>query len=400
MLHTARPTLALRFDRTPDDPRSRRWQAEPGLELVHEDGMDLVRRKDRAPFQTASLAVPARYIAQAKEYPPFFPYSDGGLLIYTGQFHSCPAPSGCGSDERWQIEVTPPRGSHLLVDGVLHESVCTFGDTGDGTNIYIGRSKPLSTSHFVAVIDQGLPPQVVGALNRLLPPMMDFFTTRLGRLPFQPMLFAALDPNPPQGSGFSMQGSALPGQIAFHLYGEKWAKAAPDELLDRLPWMFAHEAAHLFQSLDLAGDSYPEAQSWIHEGGAEAFAALAIAAFGGLSPEHVQGHIDGERSECAAGLRALAGKPLNASAEAHAWRNYYTCGLVMQLAIDVEAKRSSAGARGLFDVWARFLSRVHAAEPFNQDTFLQAATDLGAAQAATFARTLATVPQGDPLQFL
>jgi hypothetical protein len=214
------------------------------------------------------------------------------------------------------------------------------------------------------------------------------------------MLFASLDPNPPPGSGFSMQGSALPGQIAYHLYGEKWAEATADELLDHLAWVFAHEAGHLFQSMELAGDAYPKAQAWIHEGGAEAFSALAMAEFGGLSPERVRRHIDGEVNECAAGLQALAGKPLAASAEAHAFRNYYTCGLVMQLAIDAEAKRDSAGARGLFDVWAQFLARVRGGEPFNQDTFLQAAADLGAVHAASFARTLASEPQSDPLQFL
>jgi hypothetical protein len=145
ILRTARPTVALRFDRTPDDPRSRRWQAEPGLELVHEDGMDVLRRKDHASFQTASVNVPALYIAQAKEYPPFLPYSDGGLLIYTGQFHICAAPSACPNDDRWPIEVTPPPGAHVLVNGILHESAFTFTDTGDGTNIYVGKSEPLSS---------------------------------------------------------------------------------------------------------------------------------------------------------------------------------------------------------------------------------------------------------------
>jgi predicted metalloprotease with PDZ domain len=96
----------------------------------------------------------------------------------------------------------------------------------------------------------------------------------------------------------------------------------------------------------------------------------------------------------------LPGKPLAASAEAHAFRNYYTCGLAIQLAIDAEAKRSSAGARSLFAVWAQFLARVRGGEPFNQDTFLHTAADLGAVHAAAFAHTLASVAQRDPLPFL
>jgi hypothetical protein len=51
------------------------------------------------------------------------------------------------------------------------------------------------------------------ALYRLLPPMMDFYATRLGRLPFKPMLFASVDPEPPKGSELSMQGGVLPRQV-------------------------------------------------------------------------------------------------------------------------------------------------------------------------------------------
>lgn len=96
---------------------------------------------------------------------------------------------------------------------------------------------------------------------------------------------------------------------------------------------------------------------------------------------------------------ALGGKPLNASAKAGAFSNYYTCGLVIQLAIQAEVQRTSAGARDLFDVWARFSSRVRAGEPWDQDTFLSSASELGAAEAASFARALATTPQQAPLQF-
>jgi hypothetical protein len=400
VLHTTRPTAGLRFARNPDDSRRRRWQVDSGFELVHEAGVDLLRRKDGAAFQTASLTVPARYVALPKEYAPFSPYSDGGTLIYSGQFQFCAGTLECPSDGRWQIEVTPPPGTHLVVEGGVHDSEFTFSDAGEGTNIYVGKTQPLSSSHFVAVLDRGLPPEVSAALYRLLPRMMDFYTTRLGRLPFKPMLFASLDPDPPEHSGFNMQGGALPGQISFHLYGEKWAEGAKDRLLDSLPWNFAHEAGHLFQFLGASGDTFPMDQSWIHEGGAEAFAALTLVEFGGASREQVDQRIEGAVAQCAAGLQTLAGKPLNASAKAGAFSNYYTCGLVIHLAIDAEVKRTSAGARDLFDVWAQFSSRARAGEPWNQDTFLRTASELGAAEAARFARALATVPQEDPLQFL
>jgi hypothetical protein len=400
VIRSPRPTAALRFDRNPDDSRARRWQVERGFELVHEGGVDFLRRKDHGAFQSVSLTVPARYVPLPKEYAPFSPYSDGGTLIYSGQFHVREATSGSPSADRWSFTVTPPPGAHLVVEGGLQESGFTFTDVGDGTNIYVGKTQPLASSHFVAVIDGGLSAEVIAALYRLLPPMMDFFTGRLGQLPSKPMLFASLDPDPPKGSGLSMQGGGLPSQFFVHFYGEKWAQAATEELLDVLPWMFAHEAGHLFQFLDSTAGGYPKEQSWIHEGGAEAFAALTVVEFGGLSREHVEKRIEGAITECAAGLEALGGKPLNSSAEARAFGNYYRCGLVMQLAIDAETQRASGGARDLFDVWARFLSRVRAGEPFNQDTFLDTASELGAVRSATFARSLATTPQDDPLHFL
>ena len=394
------PTTGFRFARNPDDSRARRWQVESGFELIHEQGTDFLRRKDGAPFQTASLTVPVRYVALPKEYAPFSPYSDGGTLIYSGQFHVCAGKSECPHNERWPIRVTPPEGTHLVAEGGVHESEFTFTDVGEGTNIYVGTTKPLLSSHFVAVLDPGLPPEVKAALEQLLPRIMDAFTTRLGRLPIKPMLFASLDPAPPEGSEFGMQGGGLPGQIFFHLYGERWAKDAKDRLLDLLPWVFAHEVAHLFQFLGASGDTYPMEQSWIHEGGAEAFAALTVVGLGGASPEHVEKRIEAAIAECAVGLEALGGKPLNASGKAGAFSNYYTCGLVIQLAIQAEVQRTSAGARDLFDVWAHFSARVRAGEPWNQDTFLGSVSELGAVEAATFARALATTPQEDPLQFL
>jgi hypothetical protein len=399
VLRTPQPTASLRFARNPDDSRARRWQAETGFELVHEGGVDVLRRRDGAGFVTAALTVPARYVVLPKEYAPFSPYSDGGTLIYSGQFHACPGTAECPSGQRWQIQVIAPPGTHLVVEGGVHASGFTFSDAGEGTNIYVGKAQPLSSSHFVAVLDLGLPPEVRAALYRLLPQLTDFFTTRLGPLPFKPTLFASLDPDRPKNSGFSSQSGTLPGQIFFHLYGASWAEGAKEKLLD-LPWLFAHEVGHLFQSRGATTDAYPMDQSWIHEGAAEAFAALTIVELGGVSREQVERRIQGAAIECAAGLEALAGGPLNASAKAGAFNNYYSCGLVMQLAIDAEVKRSSAGERDLFDVWAQFSSRLRAGEPCNQETFLRTASELGAVEAASFARTLATVPQQDPRHFV
>lgn len=399
LLRTREPVAQLRFARNPDDSRARRWRVEEGFEIAHEDGADFLRRTDRAAFREASLLVPARYVPLPKDYAPFSPFSDGGVLIYSGQFHACAGESECPDDCRWQIEVLPSPGAHVVVQGEVHASAVTFSDFGDGTNIYVGRTIPLDSSHFIAVIDSGLPAEVKDVLYRMLPPLMNTFAQRLGPLVAKPMLFASLDPNPPKGSGHSNQGGTLPQQIFMHLYGEEWSKNVAPKLDGFFAWFFAHEAAHLFQAVEGVA-AYHTDQSWIHEGAAEAFAALTITRLGIATHDYVRGRVEEAVSQCAGGLEALGERPLNASAEAGAFANYYACGLLVHLAIDSEVRRTSKGARDLFDVWALFLSRAKDGAKWDQQTFLGAATEVGAERSSQLALALATSPQSEVERFL
>ncbi|MGH9869675.1 MAG: hypothetical protein ACREAA_16110 [Candidatus Polarisedimenticolia bacterium] len=393
------PATSLGFTRAHSNWRVKRWTPVDELKLLHDGDGTRAQRVDGAPFREAAFDTPARYQHVPKDYAPFSPFSDGGLLIHTGQFHACAAGAPCPGDAAWPLSITPPMGAHSIVQGAVHTGAVDIRSSGSGTNVYVGSARPLEASHFIAVIDAGLPAEVKDALHRLLPPLMDHFTGLLGPLPEKPMLFASLDPHPPKGSGYNSQGGTLPNQIFIHLYGEKWAKGAGEQVGGRLPWFFAHEAAHLFQSAGVA-DDYTMEQSWIHEGGADAFAALTIAKLGGASDEYVNGRIKRALDECGSGLKTLDGKPLNASGETGAFENYYACGLLMQLAIDAELRRASEGKQDLFDLWSAYLGRLRAGAPTNQDTFLGVAGEMGARGAAAFARALATVPQRDPKAFI
>ena len=296
------PALSLRFARNPDDSRKTRWQVEDGYEITHIDGADYLKRKDGAEFTSAFVIAPARYAVLQKGYAPFSPYTDGGLLIYSGQFQACAGPDECPDGAAWPLTVTPPNGAHIIVEGAAHESSVTFTESGDGTNIYVGEGEPIASSHFIAVVDASLPEEVNDALHSLLPPLMDYFTERLGPLPERPMLFASLDPNAPKGSGYSSQGGTLPNQIFIHLYGEQWAHNASEKLAGFLPWFFAHEVGHLFQNARSGYAGYEMEQSWIHEGGADALAALTIARFGGANESYVTERILRAERDCADGL--------------------------------------------------------------------------------------------------
>ena len=394
----AAPATALRFTRNPGDSRRPRWKLPEDFEIAHEDGVDLLVRRDGGAFAAVTASVPARYIMLPKEYAPFSPFTDGGLLVHTGQFHACAGRADCPGDARWDLAVTPPEGARTIADGVVGARA-DFADGGDGTNVYVGAAEPLASADFVAVIDRGLPESVRAALDSLLPPLMREFGARLVPPPRKPMLFASLDPHAPADGGLHVQGGVLPGQVFMHLASGDWSQATEQKVVGFLPWFFAHEAAHLFQFAGEKGGGDYTQQAWIHEGGADAFAALSVARLGGTR-EYVAQRVDKAVGLCATGLRELGGHPLNASAEAGAFDNYYQCGLLMHLAVDAEVRRASRGKRDLFDVWADFLGRVRAGASWSQDAFLAAARRAGAGGSADFCLALATQAQQDPERYL
>jgi hypothetical protein len=394
----AAPARVLRFTRNPGDSRRPRWRAPAEFEIAHEDGVDRLRRRDGGAFEAVTLAIPARYVMLPKEYAPFSPFTDGGLLVHTGQFHACAGDAECPGEVRWPVTVVPPAGARAIAHGVAAERA-SFADAGDGTNVYVGAGTPLASPDFIAVVDAGLPVTVRAALDRLLPPLMREFGARLAPPPEKPMLFASLDPHAPADGGLHVQGGVLPGQVFMHLASGDWSRDTEQKVVGFLPWFFAHEAAHLFQFAGEKGGGDYTQQAWIHEGGADAFAALSVARFGGTR-EYVDLRVGKAVGLCATGLRGLGGRPLNASAEAGAFDNYYQCGLLMHLALDAEVRRASRGKRDLFDVWADFLGRVRAGAPWNQDEFLAAARRAGASGSADFCLALATQVREEPEPYL
>ena len=385
-----RPATELRFARTDErGHRARDWRpVDPQLQLLLIDGEEVVRRRDGAGFTTAAFDAPPRYVSLEKDYAPFSPFGDGGLLIHSGRFHACAGSCDGVDSPRWSFTVTPPADGHLLHDGRVVRGELRFLDSGSGTNLYAGKATPVETSHVLAVVDAAFPAAVQTQLTELFPRLMDFYAAELGALASKPMLFASSDVAH-AGGGYGHQGGTLPGQVFMHLYGRS-PDGDAESLAASMNWFFAHEAAHLFQRYDLAADP---AQSWIHEGGAEALAAVALTRFGLLDARALQARVEQARAECA---DALAARVLNASASAAAFRSYYSCGLLMHLAVDAAARAVSGDTCGLTCVWRGFLARVDSGARWEQETFLAAVDAHAGAETAAFLRSLATEPLADP----
>jgi hypothetical protein len=376
----AKPASALRFEREDrKGTRASTWQpVDPALTVSVVDGEEVVRRGDGKPFREAAFRMAPLYLQMDKDYAPFSPFGDGGLLIYTGRFHACA--EKCTGEESFHTTLQPPAGAHAIFNGQVDDAV-DFEDRNDGTNVYVGRAEPVATPDVVAVIDPTLPQDVRTRLDSLLPRLMAFYGKEFGVLQTRPMLFASNDANHP-GGGYGYQGGTLPGQVFVHRYGQNAAFGTP-EFLARQDWFFAHEAAHLYQHYPALAD---EGDSWIHEGGADALAAVALQSLGVIGPEAVKSRLESSVETCATGL----GKsPLRQSHVDGNFDSFYSCGFVMQMAVDAAARRASAGQCGLACVWRDFQARVGAGAPWSTDTFLAVAAKRTDDDTAKFLRAVA-----------
>lgn len=381
------PARELRFVRV--DAKGRRaasWAAvDPALAIALEDGEEVVRRTDGAAFDRAAFRMAPRYVELEKDYAPFAPFGDGGMLVHTGRFHACAG--ACTGGETFPVSLQPPEGAHAIVHGQVVDRV-RFEDRDNGTNLYVGRALPVATPDVVAVVDAAFPADTRARLESLLPRLMAFYGKELGALPSRPMLFASRDEDHP-GGGYGYQGGTLPGQVFMHFYGRNAAFATP-EFATRVDWFFAHEAAHLYQQFSALEDP---GDSWIHEGGADALAAVALQSLGVIDAGAVDARVSQSVDACAKGIAA---RPLQRAHADGAFDAYYSCGFVMQMAVDAAARRASDGACGLACVWRGFQAEVAAGQPWTGDTFIAVVARLADARTAGFVRTISRDAVADP----
>lgn len=369
----ARPARALHFAPQLDGYRAKDWQPEPGaFRWVREGDGERIERTDGKPFTRLSLDIPVRYRALEKSYAPFSPFSDGGMLIYSGHFQACTA-LPCKGTEPLAVTITA-QGAVIGVGGKRSQDTAAFVSREEGTNVYIGNAEPVATSGFLAIVDPALQLGLRDHLLESLPQSMRDFAAIYGPLTITPELYVSLDPQPPANTGLSSQGGTLPGQVFIHLYGDGWRKPIKLGEVLWLDWFFAHEAAHFFQRAGTNDVIGPDSEAWIHEGGADAMAALVMRGRGDAERSYVTRRIAEARKACGEGL---AGVALNMASRAGKFDLHYQCGMLIALAIDADVRRGSSGARSLHDVNRRFFATVRAGTPWNGTSFLEAARRSG-----------------------
>lgn len=382
--HLTRPATALALIRPSEPSRASRMRFDdPSFELAVDGETATIRRRDGKPFRKASFAESARFYEDFTGYLPYSRFSDGGLLVFSGRFHACA--DACPVDENgdegpWRVTLDP-KGQNAIVLGAITTSRTSFTDRGDGTSIYFGDGAIISTADYIAVIDAGLPAATRQRLDDLFPSLMDFYRARLAAPLRQPMMFVSYN-EPGAIQGASIKGGTLPDQVFMHFEGAKLGALAADENFPNfLSFFFAHEAAHLHQIGRYK--QRDDSDSWIHEGGADAFAYLALKELGAAPREYLAGRIFDARRLCAASLNK---GPLARAGERGDFDAFYQCGLLLHLIVDAKAREQE---RDLFSLWRVFEQRVAAGAPWTSATYVEIIREFAGPGAADIARAVA-----------
>lgn len=369
------PARALRFSRSLADYREQAWRPDDAAFEFSPDGLS-VRRADGDLFDRVAYEVDARSLGLASNYEPFLSFSDSGVLAYTGYYFAC-ADAPCTTSASWRVRVEPMKRRRATRGAPATPGALSFTDKGDGSYVYVGVREIVEAESFMALADPAAPAGVLRVMNTALPRIMAYYERRLSGLPRKPVFFVSMG-GARGADAFESRGTALPDQVSINLAGPRWAHDRGTIEPGFLPWYFAHEAAHLFQRIEdrPKADDFM-AEGWIHEGGAEALAAIAVSALQPSLRAYVDERIASAAQDCDEGLRAL-GAPLNASIDRGAPDNYYACGLAMQIAVDRDVREASQGSRDLFDVWRAFLNDTGNGATWTEATFIRAARAQGA----------------------
>lgn len=359
--------------------RTAHWRAAGGGKLTERDGRDVIRPASGANSirEAIFLVEPARADLR-KEYEPFIPMGDGGVILYSGHF----LPFGGGERLRSKLTIIAAKGSQV---SAFDETAPEFPDWESPFDhpafIYAGRARPVESGAMMTITDATAPQWISAEVSAFAPSIAEALQRLLQRaLPARPNIFIAMGDLSEEGR-LSYSGDALPGQYQMTLAGGAWKASSPQGLAV-LRRATAHEAAHLWQaSVRPKSDAVPD---WIHEGGADALAAEAMLAAGYWTKEEVGADLKEARSTCARSLEQLS---LERAEAEERWDAVYACGHVLNVA--------AAGEAGVAAFWREFVRRA-AADGYDEAMFLALAEGQAGPQTAGAIRELVRINDARP----
>ncbi|NWG92486.1 MAG: hypothetical protein HXY21_08265 [Parvularculaceae bacterium] len=377
----AAPRAELDLGPDIDGYRGRHWAiASEGAALIRRDGRDVVvPAGGRRRIRSARFLVEPAASDRRKDYEPFIPMGDGGFIVYTGHFIPY-------KDASTRLD------ARLTIIADEGASVSAFDETkkrfenwkspyGHPGFVYVGAAAPIETDALLTIADATAPAWVKAEVASFAPTIAGALQGLFARaLPAKPNIFVAMGDQGGEGR-LSYSGDALPGQYQMTLAGGAWAERT-DEALGVLRLSTAHEAAHLW--LAAARPRTDAVPDWIHEGGADALAAEALAAAGYWSAAEKAARFETAKAECARGLQQLS---LARAESENRWEAVYACGHVISVA--------AAGEAGVAAFWREFVRRS-GRDGYDEAMFLALAEERAGALTVNRIRDLVRINAARP----
>ncbi|WP_462152434.1 hypothetical protein [Pseudoalteromonas xiamenensis] len=351
------PLTRISFQSSPDSSRGKRWRTKSAdFKIIKENDYEAVRRVDGKPFTQVEFELTPTYISLPKDYAPFSPFTDGGMLFHSGRFFACPDLCD-GSLNKWHIRIRAAKDDNIIVDGVVYTGEVSWVDSGSGQKVYVGKGEPIQDDNFVSLIDTGLPAPLKELMSQNLPKIFSYFAARMGALNFRPSLYASYSQT--NDGHYGNQGGTLPRQIFMHWYGEQAIEKLDENATF---WFFAHEVAHLFQGR--AGDVEALADAWLHEGSAELFAGISYSEIHG-NYEIFLSKMEKAKENC---LSSFGTETNYRNVALKSTKIHYSCGLLLFDALNNELQKRNSD---VFLLWKAFNSAVNEGKPATTSTFVE-----------------------------
>ncbi|HYC05888.1 MAG TPA: hypothetical protein VED40_21530 [Azospirillaceae bacterium] len=347
-----RPTAAFHFDLPPALHDAVDWQvAEPGLRLAGA----MLLRDDGRPLESFAILVRADRRRIDRQYPLAIAVGSRGLLL---------RPSFLAGDAaQFRTDITVTAGDGMRLIGRATHAAAALERPGPDQDARVaivpaGEVRDEGFALFVtpADMDMGLRAEIVAQTRRVL----SFYSERLGRAPAAPpAILLGLEE---LGRG-GLRGDTSAGPMMVLRTGGSWAAFDPGQS-GRLHRVIAHEAFHFWNAELIRPQGQPH-HPWLHEGGAEYAALLALLHAGRMDGAQARSMLEDALDDCADQLGARA---LQAGGDAARGRTPYACGTALHWMADLALRRRGGG---VLDVWREMIADGGA--DYGPDDFLRRA---------------------------
>jgi hypothetical protein len=334
----------------------------------------LIRSIDGSKFKSLDLTFSSFYDHIQKDYNQNLRYSDGSVLLYTNHLalganiieDKSSNPLG-QSFKGTQFHFSAPKQNIVFLGSSFREKALWTAE-GEGTYIYFGNIAPIENNNMIAIVDPLLPKWIWNNTQKHFPKLFNYYEKKTNQpLNFKPVVFFNYDQVDEDYSNYS--GGTLAGVVQLTVNGSRW-KTEKKEQFNQLFQFLAHEAAHFWNGQMFAFEN--QLHSWMHEGGADAFAYFAMREFALIDSKQMVRKFEDAANNC---ILNKGKEALDKSAKLQRYQNYYSCGATMALASHFAIQANNPN-KSVFDLWKNIFRDNLDDRSYSQQDYTKALSQL------------------------